>query len=260
MFMKIFTVVLAVLLVAAMGAAAMFYIQTYQPMSKDYAQMKEGMQTLEKTKSELTRIKDKERKETAWLSPVIDALSKDMTDEIKAGRIEVLAAGNRVVLNIAETALYLPGSYTFSKESPKLREKLVAFLKKPELKGKDIYVGNTTEGSTAQRRGRKAIPPKDARTLAAERSAALIRDFEKNGIEPEALIGAAYSSKKSVVGFTLKDHKTVIIVEPTPAGPMVSTKQGSTAGGSVSSATTPTPAQKAQPKTIPIKPAQPKRN
>ncbi len=259
MVMKILTVVLAVLLVAALGAAAMFYLQTYQPLTTDYARMKEDMAALNKTKAELAKIKEKENRETAWLNPVIDGLSKEFGDEIKAGEIEVLAAGNRLIVNIAEDALYLSGSYTFSKESPKLRGKLVSFLKKSELKGKDICIGNTTESTPAQRRGRKAIPPKDARTLAAERSAVLIKDFEKNGVDQSVLIGAAFAPKNAAAGFKLKDRKTIIIIESPIAGPAVATKQGA-AQGVPATATAPTATQKMQPKTIPIKPAQPKTN
>ncbi len=124
-------------------------------MAEDNARMTTRMPELDKAALELRQRKEKESKETAWLKPAIDALSAGLGNEIKSGKAEVLAAGNKVVVNISEQALYLPGSYTFSNESPQLRANLVALLKSDTLKGKDIYIGNTTHAVPAQGRGRK---------------------------------------------------------------------------------------------------------
>ncbi len=130
MLMKIVTYVVIVLLVLGLGAAAAFYVTSYKPMAEDYVRMKAGLPELDKARAELKKIKEQEQKETAWLNPAIDVLSSTLSDEIKTGKAEVLTSGNRVIVNIAEDALYLPGSYTFSKESPSLRAKLVALLRK----------------------------------------------------------------------------------------------------------------------------------
>jgi hypothetical protein len=256
MLMKIATYVVIALLILGLGAAAAFYFISYKPMTDDYARMKAGLPELDKARAELKKIKDKESKEAAWMSPAVDALSSVLSDEIKAGKTEVFAAGRRVVVNIAEDALYLPGSYTFSKESPALRAKLVTLLRKNELKGKDIYIGNTTEAVPAQGRGRKKIPAKDARTLAAERSAVLIKDFEKSGVDQDSLIAAAYSSKQPEIGFKIKTRKTTIMIENPPAAPLVTGKQE--AAPSTAASTTAPAAPQTQPKAIPIQPAQPK--
>lgn len=258
MLMKIVTYVVIVLLVLGLGAAAAFYVTSYKPMAEDYARMKAGLPELDKARAELKKIKEQEQKETAWLNPAIDVLSSTLSDEIKTGKAEVLTSGNRVIVNIAEDALYLPGSYTFSKESPSLRAKLVALLKKKELTGKNVYLGNTTEAVPARGKGRKKVPAKDARTLAAERSAALIRDFEKNGVDQDSLIAAAYSSKQPAIGFKIKTHKTTIIIENPLTAPLVASKQV-TAPSMKASATAPA-APQTQPKAIPIQPAQPKTN
>ncbi|MCK9419290.1 MAG: hypothetical protein M0R70_07935 [Nitrospirae bacterium] len=264
MIMKIVTSVLAVLLVAMVGAGAVFYLKEYKPLKADYDRMKTFLPAYEKTNAELKLLKEKASKETAWLNPAIDALSTGLGNEIKAGTAEVLSAGDKIVVNISEQALYLPGSYTFSKESPQLRSNLVALLKSDRLKGKDIYIGNTTHAVPAQGRGRKKVPAKDARTLAAERSAALIRDFEKNGVNQDALIASAYPSKQPATGLLIKDRKTVIIIEnPTtvalaatrpeaarqsPAKPAPDTKNTVTAPA-------PRAASQTQPRPIPILPA-----
>jgi len=241
--MKIVTSVLIALLIIMLAAGAVFYLKAYKPMAEDHARMTAKMPELDKAKNELLQIKERERKETAWLNPAIEALSAGLGNEIKSGTAEVLAAGNKVIVNIAEQALYLPGSYTFSNESPQLRANLLALLKSDKLKGKDIYIGNTTHAVPAQGRGRKKIPAKDARTLAAERSSALIKFFEKNGVNQDALIAAAYSPQQPVIGFVIKDRKTVIIIENPPTTPL--------------SAARVAVAPQTQPEAIPIQPARP---
>lgn len=258
MLMKIGTYVLVVLLVVGLIAAAAFYITSYKPMAEDYVRMKAGLPELDKARAELKRIKEQEKKDTAWLSPAVDVLSSVLSDEIKAGKAEVLTSGNRVIVNITENALYLPGSYTFSKESPGLRAKLVTLLRKNELRGKDIYIGNTTEAVPAQGRGRKKTPAKDARTLAAERSAALIKDLEKNQVDPDFLIAAAYSSTQPEIGVKIKTRKTIIVIENTLMTTAVASQQD--AAPSTKASTTAPAAAPAQPKAIPIQPAQPKTN
>ncbi len=267
MLLKIVTSVVIALLVVTLGAGAVFTIKTYKPLAENYARMKAGLPAYEKANAELKKLKEKEGKETAWLTPEVDALSTGLRNEIKSGNAEVLAAGNKVIVNISEQVLYLPGSHTFAKESPQLRLNLAALLKSDTLKGKDMYIGNTTQTVPAQGKGRKKVPAKDARTLAAERSAALIKDLEKNGVNQNALIAVAYSEKQAVIGFRIKDHKTVIIIENPPMVPMIATKQEAAPQAPVkpapvtkSTLTTPPapPASQARPKPIPIQPAQPK--
>jgi hypothetical protein len=265
MIMKIVTYVVIALLVAALGAAAVFYFYMYQPMATDYARMKAGMPELDKAKGELKKLKERENKETAWINPAVDAISSVLMDEIKAGKTEVLAAGNRVVVNIAEDSLYMPGSYTFSKTSPPLRAKLITLLRRDEFKGKEIVIGNTTEGVQPQGRGKRKVLGKDARTLASERSAALIKDFEKNDVDKDSLVAAAYTSKQPAIGFKLKSHKTVIIIEnPLVAPPVVSKQEPGQQPQSKPTSTAKAPAgavpPKGQPAATPIKPAQPKTN
>jgi hypothetical protein len=265
--MKIVTSVLIAILVLTLGAGAVFYLKTYKPLEEDYARMKTGLPAYEKANAELKKLKEKESKETGWLKPGVDALSTGLSKEIESGKAEVLAAGNKVIVNISEQALYLPGSYTFAKESPQLRSNLAALLKSDTLKGKDIYIGNTTQVVPAQGKRKKRIPAKDVRTLAAERSTALIKDFEKNGVNQDALIAAAYSAKQPVIGFKIKDHKTVIIIENPPTVPMAATKQeaapqtqtkpASRTKSTVTAPVAPLAAQ-ARPKPTPIQPAQPK--
>jgi len=271
--MKIVTYVLIALLVATLGAAAVFYLKAYKPLTAEQARMKIGMTELDKAKAELKKYKEKETQETAWMGPVIEAVNAGLADEIKAGTAEVLTTGSKVVVNIAEQALYMKDSYTFSQESPKLRSNLAALLKNDKLKGRDIYIGNTTTAVPAQTRGRKKIPGKDARTLAAERSAVLIKDFvEKNNVNQDSIISLAYTSKQPELGLKIKDHKTVMIIEkpamaaatqvsapPAPAKP-APTAQSTPIAPATAAPTAPAAAPTAppQPKPIPIQPAQPK--
>jgi outer membrane protein OmpA-like peptidoglycan-associated protein len=228
MLMKIVTYVVITLLVVTLGAGAVFYLKIHQPMAEDYARIQNSLPELNKVRIDLAKYKakeDKELKETAWINPAVDALYTGLGNEIKAGTAEVFAAGDKVVINISEQALYMPGSYTFTRESTQLLSTLVTLLRSKEVKGRDIIVGNTTQAVPAQGKGKKKIPAKDARTLAEDRSAALVKHLEKNGVDPDALIAAAYSSKQPAIGYKLKGQKIVIIIEKPAMLPPVVTKQ-----------------------------------
>ena len=269
--MKIVTFLLGALLAAALGAAALFYVTTFQPMSVDYARMKEGMPELDKTKAEMKKCKDKEAKqaaEAAWLAPAVAALNTGLADEINAGKAEVLSDGNAVVINITESALYTPESKTFAKDT-QTRLKLSGLLRKDELKGKDIYIGNATEAVAARGKGRKKVPAKDAVTLASERSAEMVKYLVKDGMPQESLAALAYSSKLPDRGFKIKNRKTMIVigvwpapVTPTAAAPAVVPAKAPAAAPAAQQKPGAQPAvaapQQPQPKTIPIQPAQPK--
>ncbi len=269
--MKIIAYVFIALFIVALGAAGFFYLKIHQPMAVEYASLKAGMPELDRARSELKKMKDKEGRETAWMKPALDILNAGLSDEINAGKAEVLTAGNLVIVNIAEDKLYMPGSYTFAKDSPQLRAKLVGLLMKSELKGKELIIGNTTEGLPAQIRGRNRIPAKDARTLAAERSGVLIKDFEKSSVPADSLVAAAYTAKQAEIGVNLKSHKTVIMIgnplspplaAPKPAAQpqstaTVTTKPTATVHAAPSSQPTPTATSHQQPREIPVRPAQP---
>ncbi len=269
MVMKIVTSVLAALLVVTLGAVAVFYLKAHKPLRADYTRMQSAQPAYEKANVELKKLQERESKETAWLKPEIDLLSAGLGTEIRTGKAEVFAAGNKVIVNIAEQELFLQGSYTFAKDSPQLRLDLAALLRSDSLKGKNMYIGNTTEAVPAQGKGRKKVPAKDARTLAAERSTVLVKDLEKNGVNKNALIAAAYPAKQPVVGFKIRELKTVIIIENPPTVPMVASKQetapqdpakpapATTSFVTPTAPTTP-PVARAQPKPIPIQQVQPK--
>ncbi len=259
--MKIVNYILIVLLVVTIGIAAIFYLNIFKPMAADYARMKEGLPGLEMAKTELKQYHDRDIKENAWVNPAVDILTSGLDDEIKAGKAEVFSAGNRVIVNVAEDALYLPASSAFGKDSVQLRLTLATLLHKNEFKGKEIYIGNMTDDVPSQRKGRKKIPGKDARALAAERSAFLIKDLERNGVSEDALIGAAYSTTHPEIGYKLKSHKTILIIDNPPVAPMV-VKQLQPAqqmqSNQSSTAKTPGEAHQPQPRAIPIQPARPK--
>jgi len=261
--MKIVTYLLAALLCAALGAAAIFYFFTFQPMAADYARMKAGMPELDKAKAELKRYKDKEKQENAWIAPLVDTFNNGLNNEIRAGKAEVVSAGNAIIVNIAEDMLYTPASKTFAKDTQTLL-KLTSLLKKEGLQGKDVFIGNATDAVAAHGKGKKRVPPKDALTLASERSEELVKYLEKNGVPQESLAALAYSTKLPDRGFKIKNKKTIVMISALPAAythdaaaakpeaaPAPPGKQASPAQGV---------APKTAPKAIPIKPAQPQTN
>lgn len=209
--------------------------------------MKQGLPEFDRAKADLKKCRDQEAKEaakSAWISPAVNALNSRLGDEIRAGKAEVANVGNAIVVNISEDILYTPRSVTFAgKQAQPLLLKLAAALAINDLKGKLIIIGNSTDAAPARGKGRKKIPPKEARMLAAERSLALVKDLEKNKVDQESLVAAGYASKLPDTGFKIKDHKTIIMIKNSPAVSGVVTSQ------------MPAASQTA-PKTIPLKPAQ----
>lgn len=227
MLMKIVTYVLLVLFIAALGAGAFFYLTMYKPMVDDYARIKAGMPELDKAKAELKKFKEKESlhaKDIAWIAPAIDLLNNGLADEIKRGKAEVVSAGNAIVINIAEDALYTPESKTFAQDT-QTRLKLNGLLKHDALKGHDLFVGNATESVAAHGKGRKKVPAKDALLLASERSYEMVRSLLKEGIPAESVAALAYSAKVPDRGFRIKNRKTMIVIGVYPPQAVASAGQ-----------------------------------
>jgi hypothetical protein len=225
--MKILAAMLIVLLLAFVGGAAYFFLYMYQPI---LTELQTGKSDVIKATAELKKYTEREKSESAWINPMINEINTVLSDEIKTGKAEVVAIDNRVVINIAEQSLYMPGSKTFTNDSPPLRAKLDSLLRSASLKNKNIYIGNTTQETSAQTMGRKKIPTKDARTLAAERSMELVKYLEKKSVNQDLLIAAAYSSKQPEAGFKIKERKTMIVIETPLVVPTAVSKQNATSG------------------------------
>jgi len=256
--MKIVTYILGALLAVVLGAVALFYITTVKPMKAENERFTTALPEFEKAKLDFKKCREAEKQATAWLTPVVDAAKKELGSEITAGKAEVAAAGGRVVVNISEELLYIPGSVTFSKDSVASLQKIAAMLKTSPMKDKEIFVGNMTLAVAASGKGKKKIPAKDARSLAAERSTALVKYLvEKGGVNPESLIAAAYPAALPEQGYKLKGQKAIIIINNTTAlaaaAPKAEAVQQAKQPVSISTGTV-APA----PKSIPITPAAPK--
>lgn len=205
----VLTVFIALLLIGA-GGAAFFYITVHQPLAEDLARLKAGQPEFDRARNELKKFRDREKQESGWTAPAVEALRKGLAAEIAADKAEVAASGNRVVVNIANDVLFTPLSVTFGKNSQQALANLASLLK--EFKDKEIFVGNVTVPAPAQGKGRKRVPAKDARTVAAGRSVELVKFLEKNGVPAESLVAAAYPATAPDRGFKLKAQKTVIVI------------------------------------------------
>jgi len=212
--MKIVTYILGALLAAVLGAAAFYYFTTAQPMTAENQKLNAGMQEFTKAKIDLKKCKDAEQKTITWVAPVLETAKREFVVEINAGKAEVQSSDTRVIVNLSEQMLYVPGSITFSSESVPLLQKIGNLLRNPTLKDREIIVGNMTLPVQARGKGKKKTPAKDARALASERSAALVKYLvEKGGISQELLVTAAYPAALPDRGFNIKDQKTVIIIQ-----------------------------------------------
>jgi outer membrane protein OmpA-like peptidoglycan-associated protein len=258
--MKIITSLLVVLLVATLAGGAYFFLYMHKPLAVEYEKLKQGQPEFDKARKELAKFKEKEKQETAWIGAAVEMLKNGLANDISAGKAEVVTAGSRIVVNIAEGVLYTPMSVTFGRDSKPSLDNLAALLK--ELKDKEILVGNLAPAAPAQGKGRKRVPAKDARSLAAARSAELVKYLEKNGVPADALIAASYPAKLPERGFRIKEKKTVIVISaPATAAPETpSSKQETKPAPAAKSTPTATSGSAApQPKSIPISPVPPKK-
>jgi hypothetical protein len=256
--MKVVTYIVIGLLVAVLAGGTYAYLFFYKPMGLDYEKLKAGQPEFDRARRELTKCREREKAETAWTGPVAEMLRRGFNKEITEGKAEVSVSVNRVVLNVAEAVFYTPHSVTFAKDSQPALAMLATLLK--DIKDRDISVGMATVPAPAQGKGRKKVPAKDARTLAAGRTLELVKYLVKNGVADSTLIAAAYPARMPDRGFKLKGEKVVIIVsapvaaEPSAAG----TEKPDTKAAASTKATQP-PAAAPQIKTIPISTVPPKK-
>ena len=257
--MKIVTYILGALLAAVLGAAAFYYFTTAVPMTAENQKLKAGMPEFEKAKADLKKCKEAEQKATAWVMPVLETAKREFDVEMKAGKAEVQVADTRVIVNISEQMLYLPGSVTFSADSVPMLQKIGNLLRNPALKDREIIIGNMTLPVAAHGKGKKKIPAKDARTLASERSAALVKYLvEKGSINQESLVAAAYPAALPDRGFKITDQKTIITIQAPATIEMAGQKPAAVQQPKPASA--PTGTATPAPKPLPTKPAAPKTN
>jgi len=212
--MKIVTYILIGLLVITLAGGAYFFLAVHAPMAVDYEKLKQGQPEYDKARKELSKFKEREKQDAAWIGPAMETLKSGLANDISAGKAEVTTTGSRIIINIAEGVLYTPMSVTFARDSKPALDNLASLLK--EFKDKEIFAGNMTQPAPAQGKGRKKVPAKDARSLAAARSTELVKYLEKNGVPAEALIAASYPARLPERGFKIREKKTVIIIS-TPA-------------------------------------------
>lgn len=260
--MKIVTYIVIALLIASLAGGAYLYLYMYQPAAGELAKFRAGQPEFERARTELKKFQEKERAASGWIGQTAQVLKNGLAAEIAAGTAEVAVAGDQLVVNIAESVLYTPRSVTFAKNSQQAQANLAALLK--EIKDKEILVGNTAQSAPAQGRGRRRVPAKDGRTLAAGRSHELVKALIRNGVPEESLVTAAYASKLPERGFKLKGDRTIIVIRAyapvaAAAAPAAAPAAATPKTKAVPPTSAPVTTATQQPKPIPLSPApQPK--
>lgn len=217
--MKFLNVVLIFLLLAALAGAAYFYQFHFRELNLQAQLSKTNAAQLDLSKKQLKKYQDQE----SWMPAAAETLRTGLKEEIAAGKAEVAEAGSRLVVNIPEDVLYMQGSRTFSLTSGATLTKLASVLK--TLKGlndKEILVGNTAASAPARGTGRRKVPARDGRTLAAERSLELVKYLEKNGVSGELLASVAYAPGAAEHAFRIKGSRTIITIGLPAAAAVVS--------------------------------------
>lgn len=255
--MKIVTYIVLLLLVAALAGGAYFYLFIHKPLESEHAVLKAGQPAFENAQRSLRKFQDREKQETSWIAPVAESFRKGLAAEISAGKAEVVVAGSRIVVNIAESVLFTPRSVTFAAGSQPAQANLAGLLN--DLKDKEIVVGNTAQSAPAQGRGRKRVPARDGRTLSSGRSHELVKALVKNGAPEEALVAASFASKLPDRGFAIKGDRTMIIISSpaAAAAPAAAPQQQVKPAAAAASTPAATAPRSPQQMPIPISPAAP---
>ena len=262
--MRSFTVILIFLLLAAIGGGIFFYLTIHQPMAKDYARMKTGISDLDRATSELKQY----REQRTWVLPAVETFKASLNAEIKAGKAEVVAADDRVVINMKEDVLFNARAATFNRGSDQVLKKLASVLKNMKaLQKKEILVGNAA-GAVGAQRGRRT-QGRDSLGLSMDRSLALVNALKRKGIAGASLIAVAYPDKRKDSGFRITDRKVMVIIgyppvpeESTeaqkPTAPPAEPKHGAAPEAKKAAPAPPLQKPSAEPKRIPILPSPPK--
>ena len=137
--------------------------------------------TTEKTRAQLAEEKSQLEKRSAEY----EALSKSLSGEIQAGRIQISELQGKMTVRLAEKVLFPSGSATLNREGKGTLGKVADAFK--DLKDRIVRV----EGHTDDVPIRSAAFPSNWE-LSAARAIAVVRFLQSAGVDPSRLAAAGY--------------------------------------------------------------------
>jgi chemotaxis protein MotB len=143
--MKIATIILSVLLIAALGGGGFFYTQQHQPMKDTYDSAMAKKAELERRVSdlslelnqkvaEITKTKQEKEAEIARVQSAKDSLISKMENEINKNQIQITQLADKLKVSIVDKILFPSGEADISPEGLEVLGRVGNILKSVEDK------------------------------------------------------------------------------------------------------------------------------
>jgi chemotaxis protein MotB len=143
--MKVATIVLSVLLIAALGGGGYFYTQQHQPMKDTYDSAMAKNAELERRVSdlslelnqkvaEITKTKQEKEAEIARVQSAKDSLISKMENEINKNQIQITQLADKLKVSIVDKILFPSGEADISPEGLEVLGRVGNILKSVEDK------------------------------------------------------------------------------------------------------------------------------
>jgi chemotaxis protein MotB len=156
--------------------------------SADAEQLRERAAALEKIKAELEQSASRlaaEKSALAAKSAEYEALSKSLSGEIQAGRIQISELQGKMTVRLAEKVLFPSGSATLARDGKGTLQKVADAFR--DLRERIVRV----EGHTDDVPIKSALFPSNWE-LSAARAIAVVRFLQDQGVDPAKLAAAGY--------------------------------------------------------------------
>ena len=143
--MKVATMVLSVLLIAALGGGGFFYTQQHQPMKDTYdsamsknaeleRRVSDLSQELNQKVAEITKTKKEKEAEIARVQSAKDSLISKMENEINKNQIQITQLADKLKVSIVDKILFASGEADISPEGLEVLGRVGNILKSVEDK------------------------------------------------------------------------------------------------------------------------------
>jgi chemotaxis protein MotB len=180
----------------ALGGERLKLIDEMEDLRVTKEQLTTDVAKLEKTRQELsTSLRENEAKvaELSKKSGEYEGLVKDLEKEVSSGQIQITQLREGLRLNLAQDILFRSGSATLEPYGVELLTKVSDQLKKyPQTVEVQGHTDNVRlSGALAQRWGTNW-------ELAAARASAVVRLFEKQGVDPTSLRAVSFGEYSPV--------------------------------------------------------------
>ncbi len=132
-----------------------------------------------------------QKQELEKKSSEYESLSKSLSSEIQAGRIQISELQGKMTVRLAEKVLFPSGSATLNKEGKATLAKVADAFK--DLKNRIVRVEGHTDNVPI-----KSVKFPSNWELSAARAIAVVRFLQENGVDPSKLAAAGYGEYQPI--------------------------------------------------------------